>query len=171
MKIRYGFVSNSSASSFIVKIREKDIFDDMEFVYVTDEEINALKDFGFNYVKTHNPTDLYYREHEKRIWSKKPTNYLAMCVSCNQDEIGEFLIKNNIPFEASVQYAEENWVYNHITRTLTIGDNPGMSIGLKHKNFRYSNKDCYRDITQEDYLKENEDRHIARENYLKENED
>lgn len=157
MKIRYGFISNSSASSFIVKIREKDIFTDKESVYVNESEINALKDFGFRYVKTTNPTDLYFREYEKKIWSVKPTDQLGMCVSVNQDEVGEFLIKNNIPFEASVEYAEENWVYNNNTRILTIGDNPGMSIGLKHPEYRYFNKDCYRDITQEDYLKENED--------------
>lgn len=108
MKIRNGFVSNSSSSSFLVK-REKarwipypgeestgrvmEVYD----VILTPEQENALSEFGFMKSK-------HWLDEERLEYSYE--------VSCNQDCIAKFLIKNKIPFTASVHYGHYTWFWN-----------------------------------------------------------
>lgn len=108
MKLRYGFVSNSSSSSFLVR-RERErwipypgeentgrvtiVYD----VILTPEQEQALTDFGFMSSK-------HWLEEERLEYSYE--------VSCNQDCVAKFLIKNKIPFTARVHYGQESWFWD-----------------------------------------------------------
>jgi len=98
MKTRNGFVSNSSSSSFI-------IINEGAF---SPEIVNLLSDFGFE-------SKCEIKEYEE--WT--------LDVTCNQEDVIEFLIKNKISFEASVHYDHEIMMYNGITDELRIAQNFG----------------------------------------------
>ena len=108
MKIRNGFISNSSSSSFLVKRekrrwvpypgeestgRVKEVFD----IILSPEQEMALENFGFTKEK-----DWCYEDHIEYTYE----------ISCNQDCIAKFLVKNKIPFTASVHYGHENWFWD-----------------------------------------------------------
>jgi hypothetical protein len=105
MKIRNGFVSNSSSSSFVVQIK-KTLFDSIKEdngtytnIIANEESISILKEYGFSYSLTRSPFDEPQVEANEDLMC-----YMYYSVTCNQDEVIEFLVKNNIPFKASCHY-------------------------------------------------------------------
>ena len=100
MKIRNGFVSNSSSSSFVVKIKEFDYTNNKMIVFLTEEEITLLENYGFKKTEQSYPSKI-------DVTGIKPNSSgenLAYKVVCNQDEVISFLVENNIPFIASIHY-------------------------------------------------------------------
>ena len=104
MKTRTGYVSNSSSASFIVILKD----DAMEgMAAVTSEQEQVLFNYGFRYVREYwkwalqngSPT------HTSRK-SFKPDDHVSMTydVSCNEDEVEDFLFKNHIPFVELFDY-------------------------------------------------------------------
>jgi hypothetical protein len=139
MKIRQGFVSNSSTSSFIVKIN--DPFD-KNFKSLEKKKINLLTKHGFYPCICPNPLFLEseYDELEKierykldreEIYKNKKcpkykNNYLGLRVVCNQDIPLEFLVFNNIPFTASVHYGYYTYVYKENGKYVYVLNNFGI---------------------------------------------
>ena len=105
MKIRSGFVSNSSSSSFVVQIK-KTLFDSIKEdkgiytnIIADEESIPILKEYGFSYSMTRSPFDRPEVEDNEDLMC-----YMHYNVTCNQEEVIEFLVKNNVPFKASCHY-------------------------------------------------------------------
>ena len=99
MKIRNGFVSNSSSSSFIVQIEDNWFIKEGRPFNVDKEKISLLEEYGFT--KTSRNTPLSFKE---RTEDEEEQHYMHYSVSCNEDDVMAFLMKNNIPFKASCHY-------------------------------------------------------------------
>jgi hypothetical protein len=138
MKIRNGFVSNSSSSSFVVRRNEwkpkgkKSV----EVSILTKTQDKALEEFGFRKTTAHSPHQVL-EFYDKAAW-KKVDAYLKKYkirswnwgyeITCNQDDVMVFLIQNKIPFVASCHYGHESFVYEPKTDTLYQGINFGAII-------------------------------------------
>jgi len=98
MKIRNGFVSNSSSSSFIVQIEGDGSIKNSTMV-AGPQDIRLLEDYGF--IKTSTKSPLSWKSRENRREDQK---YMHYNVSCNEEEVMVFLMKNKIPFKSSCHY-------------------------------------------------------------------
>lgn len=106
MKTRVGFVSNSSSSSFIVW--NWDYLDNKTLL--DKKQVKLLEDFGFIPTDTYNLMDVECRtndELKKKDSSKAPCSY-AYGVTCNQEDVIEYLVAHKIPFRALCHYG--HWV-------------------------------------------------------------
>jgi len=106
MKIRNGFVSNSSSSSFIVE--HKLLFDKKP--RLTSQQIALLEDYGFFKIDHNYPSKLEadcYGNPQHYVNLKQNFEYelnYGYYTFCNQDEVITWLLKNKIPFKAAINY-------------------------------------------------------------------
>lgn len=136
MKRRQGFVSNSSASSFIV-IR-KDFMDKKIFLSKQDEKI--IRKFGFKKVSCYYADQVDYdflcQERGEKISKQYQYGY---SVVCNQDDVIYFLLKNNISFEGICEYDHYHVFYQknakYFLRIQNYGQQASMSNWRDDKNY------------------------------------
>ncbi len=161
MKIRRGFVSNSSTSNFIVRIGwEKYSHVKEDYVIANKEDIEKLKKWGFQESNISNPFDM----NESRYSSEEEGVHVSMKynLTCNQDEVIAFLVDNNIPFKASVHYDQEFWSYKKDSDYIFIAPNYGIALEMYGEDLydcwdAKSLKDDapFRKMPKEEYLKHN----------------
>ena len=128
MKIRNGFVSNSSSSSFVVQIKEVFSKDDKRIV--NEEDIKKVLDFGFVISETGSPFMVQINtchEEEKKIKEEDVEDeyFLKYYVMCNQDDVIKFLVQNNIPFSASIHYGQQYYQFYKNSDKLFVVKNLG----------------------------------------------
>jgi hypothetical protein len=138
MKIRTGFVSNSSSSSFVLHlpITEgifKGMYKDSEVLNKKDLEKAVV--FGFRATKHHLASQLEDRGEEGVRTSTtkvlpEGTEHLGYSVSCNEDEVIEFLVKNNIPFTGSTHYGHSSCFFKRGDKTVLWMDNLGLAYEM-----------------------------------------
>lgn len=130
MKVRCGFVSNSSSSSFVVMIRDP-LAVDTDLI-IAKEQIKKLIKYGFKIFNNIYPQNVTYGDYIKgnlvqSLKEVKETDVsLAYHIDCNQDEVICFLIKNKIPFKASVHYQQYYYAYvensNYLYKIPNLGN-------------------------------------------------
>jgi hypothetical protein len=139
MKIRNGFVSNSSSSSFVVSVKE----DGLDYwvapgkakPLLTPRQIKALKRMGFQYCEhTYasrvEQTDVLEVYPEAR--DSKTATMMYLSVVCNQSDIVEKLVLHEIPFIASCQYGHETVVWRKDDEYVYVLPNLGVEYETYH---------------------------------------
>jgi len=161
MKIRSGFVSNSSSSSFVV--RRCDLSKPKCPVILTKSQEKALEKYGFRRTCAHSNGQLppFW---DKTAWSKETKNVKAIRdfnygyeITCNQDEVIHFLIQKKVPFIALCHYGHSTVIYDPETDTLTTGVNYGAIMEM-HGTER-ENTDFYKNpvktVSGKEWLQKN----------------
>ena len=119
MKIRNGFVSNSSSSSFVVELHKWD--DTTPDYLISKQQINVLINSGFKFYDQYYTTLLYGRVDDlmeikelpspgEQLNDKLISAYTD--VVCNQWDILEILIQHKIPFLASIHNDDHLYVWD-----------------------------------------------------------
>lgn len=136
MKIRNGFVSNSSASSFIVRNIEKFLGQKAK-TCLTKKQINKLIAFGFKETHLSHPSHLDNTKYDDQsIWQPMMdektkevvvSNY-GYWVSCNEWDVIQFLVKNNIGFIATGHYGHITYLFHSGDKHLMIFRNYGAEV-------------------------------------------
>lgn len=127
MKTRFGYVSNSSSSSFVVVLRDERGGDSP----ITPEQERLLFGYGFRYASGDwrriltDPVET----HESR--DGLPEN-AGLClyydVVCNEDEPEEFLFEQRIPFVASEHYDMRTVNYDGVHDYYDVYTNAGTGF-------------------------------------------
>lgn len=131
MKTRHGLVSNSSSSSFIVHWLDRWFTSDGSTKYlISDEEKKLLLNNGYRTDSSSHPSHLNYDGIECPVADEDELSRvsLAKTVSCNQDDEIYFLLKNKIPFTASVHYGHQTWIYPRDSEYLYRFMNHGLEV-------------------------------------------
>lgn len=158
MKVRIGFVSNSSSSTFLVMI-SRDVLSgkDKRFL-LTKKEIGILKANGFKRTHMSNPHNLDYgREPEEYMEfvsngeDYQPTN-MYKHVSCNQGDVADILFKHKIPFIASISYGHQTWVYERGKPYFTVLQNLGLNYSVYKELPTFEAKEAIKRVKVKDYL-------------------
>ena len=129
MKIRTGYVSNSSSSSFCVVLK-----DDMtSMAKITKEQEELLYSYGFRYINEswrsaltqgsplHDTTDGFDE--------KEPT-CMYFDVICNEQDVEDFLFENKIPFVESEEYDTRTVHYDGIHDWYDTYENAGVRFSI-----------------------------------------
>ena len=125
MKIRNGFVSNSSSSSFIIQIKECRVLDDTDDTMVADEKsISILTEYGFIDTCRRSP----FSEMPHDCFDEQ--KYMYYKVSCNEEAVMAFLFKNNIPFKASCHYGHYFVQFKKDSDSYLSARNFGLEIDM-----------------------------------------
>lgn len=136
MKIRDGFVSNSSSSSFVVRVRasEYDVICQDPFkvkrkagdMLITDEQLEALKAFRFEFaLDTLHASQVEMGMKPKKASVKRAT-MAHLSVHCNESEVVEFLVKNRIPFEGVGHYGHYSIFLRPDQDKVYVAENMGL---------------------------------------------
>jgi hypothetical protein len=130
MKVRFGFVANSSSSSFIVLIKDAWGTEKNTDFIATKEDILKLIEYGFKYTDTTNP---FRYEELRSVNNAEPVEKsgyeaLALAVACNESDVLYFLVKNNIPFKASTHYQNHYYAYGRGWENIIRAENFGQTM-------------------------------------------
>jgi hypothetical protein len=148
MKMRNGFVSNSSASSFIVRhiddignMGEKNSRGGL----LNEATINKLLKFGFKVTGITHPSHLDNADYtDQSVWEawknnkgKVITQSYGYRVSCNEDEVISFLVKNDIGFIANGHYGHVTYLFHKGDKHVMVFRNYGAEVETYHHDKKW----------------------------------
>ena len=138
MKIRNGFISNSSSSSFIVRRYAGRDFEPKKALTTVAQE-KKLEKYGFRKTIAY-CADQIPSFYDTAAWKKEPKRIAKLLpqltysygyeVSCNEDEVLKFLIKNKISFSAACHYGHYTVIYDAKKDKVYEGVNFGLIMDL-----------------------------------------
>ena len=135
MKVRNGFVSNSSSSSFVVKLKEDWVDARVKNhttpeTLLTPEQVSVLESMQFQYcAHTYaSRVEQLNRDDEcLEAQDKTTAPMMALSICCNQDEFIEALVRNEIPFTAACHYGHETVVWRAGDEFVYVLHNAGVA--------------------------------------------
>jgi len=140
MKIRQGFISNSSSSSFVVKYRW-DWLDlhankvaaageqlSLQPDPLTPQQVEALLKYKFWFSKERHPSHLevFHNEDYPLEVKEEEAEYLVYQQACNEDDTIAFLLGHKIGFKAACHYNHYSVFYCPENDQVVRIDNPGI---------------------------------------------
>jgi len=111
---RIGFVSNSSASSFLIWAKKYSSNVDKMENLLDSEQVAILENAGFKKTRCMFASDIDKNLNVVDFMvDKEDVQYsYFLWVSCNQVDIADFLVDNHIPFDASCHYGHYHLFYD-----------------------------------------------------------
>jgi len=130
MKIRNGFVSNSSSSSFVIRLVGRS-FNKNNQILITEEEKQKLFEYGFKHTNYRYATNLEHLScYDPESFTDEETDCLGCRVTCNEDEVIEFLVKNKIPFHAACHYGNVSVFFGRDSDEILFIQNYGQKFEM-----------------------------------------
>jgi hypothetical protein len=157
MKIRSGFVSNSSSSSFVVARYENPFAQKRPKKALTLKKERVLIKAGFIKSVAYYPhqVDLQATPEEIDKDLDSFANWVRS-VTCNQDDEIALLLKNRISFVADVHYEHYTMIYDGKSDKLLIAQNYGKQAqmgGTEKIDFKPWREPGLKKTTGKEYLK------------------
>ena len=158
MKIRNGFVSNSSSSSFVVRANKSTYDKDGKFkCYVstiTDKQRKKLEKYGFYKTHSHCPQAVHWIEDKQKNEEVDKNYNYGYCITCNQDDVTKFLLENKIPFIADIHYGHTTLIFNGKTVKEAVNYGTIMAMyGESYSAYEIKGREPIRKFTLKQYLK------------------
>ncbi len=128
MKMRHGFVSNSSSSSFVVRLRDgfADILGDTHKgkPTLTDDQEELVHEYGFL------PSPYSLPSQVEAVNGKQlghvASDNLFYHVDCNQEHVIRWLVEHRIPFSGAIHHGQETMLYDGESSSVVIIPNLGL---------------------------------------------
>ena len=135
-------------------------------MHLSKKNEKVLDRFGFKKTWAMSP-HLVPNMYDKEEWDKHlkliedsenkyPTYSWGYEVTCNQEDVVVFLIKNKISFKAEIHYGHSCWFYNAETDELVQAENVGTTMMSYGVDYGYQNKSPIKKMSGKEFLENNQ---------------
>lgn len=133
MKIRIGFISNSSSSSFVVPIRKIEIINRGGNLVISIDKLKKLLEYGFKPTVYSTPSMLENSSMCMKSIEVLPlenAEALAYQVTCNELDVIATLLRLDVSFQASCHYGHESVFHKAGSKDVWFIHNPGVEYEM-----------------------------------------
>jgi len=166
MKKRHGLVSNSSASSFIVRYKDFATQDGFRQTFIEPEVVKLLEANGWFQTNVIHSGDVsYVPDYKCEVDDPALSINFGKDVIVNQDDVILFLLEHNIPFTGTCDYGDETVIFNkdseYFYKFYNIGKMNELEIICRHKDpegvmEESKNNKCCEKINVQEWIKDNQ---------------